>query len=90
MKLHILGTLQLAGAARPIAMDVIVKRQSPTHFAAYAQTNVLMTDFGVTPPVALFGLIKAADEVHVTFDLDLAMSDDRRGPRSFAQTQLRP
>lgn len=86
LKLHILGTLTMAGQSRPIAMDVMVKRDSPHHFMADAQTNMLMTDFGVTPPVALFGLIKAADEVHVVFDLDLALSDHSPGIQSFAKT----
>jgi len=74
LKLNVLGKLDMAGAARPIVMDVVVKRDSPGHFTAYAQTTMLMTDFGVTPPVALFGLIKADDHVHVVFDLDLILA----------------
>ena len=71
VNLRLAGTLAMAGAVRPISMDVIITRTSPGHFRAHAQTSMKMTDFGVTPPVALFGLIKAGDDVNVDFDLDL-------------------
>ena len=72
LKLSVAGTLHMAGVERPITMDVIVRRDSRRHFLAHAQTTMLMSDFGVTPPVALFGLIKRGDQVLVIFDLDLA------------------
>jgi hypothetical protein len=75
LKLRIVGTLNMAGAKRPIAMDLIVTRDSRRHFLAHAQTALLMTDFGVIPPQALFGLIKANDHVLVIFDLDLVLVD---------------
>jgi len=75
LKLRVIGTLHMAGVGRPITMDVIVERDSRRHFLARAQTALLMTDFGVTPPGALFGLIKADDRVVVVFDLDLAVID---------------
>jgi YceI-like domain len=79
LKLRIVGKLNMAGASRPIAMDVIVKRDSRGRFLAHAQTKLLMTDFGVTPPGALFGLIKAGDQVVVVFDLDLNLVDRSSG-----------
>ena len=32
-----------------------------------------MSDFNITPPVALFGLIKAGESVRVVFDLNLVL-----------------
>jgi len=79
LKLRIVGTLYMAGVGRPITMDVIVKRDSRGHFLAHAQTALLMTDFGMTPPGALLGLIKANDQVLVVFDLDLILVDHPPG-----------
>jgi YceI-like domain len=75
LKLQMLGKLKMAGAGRLIAMDLIVRRDSRRHFLAHAQTALLMSDFGVTRPGALFGLVKASDEVLVVFDLDLVLVD---------------
>jgi hypothetical protein len=79
LKLCIIGKLNMAGAARPITMNMIVRRDSPGHFLAHAQTDLLMTDFGMTPPGALFGLIKADDPVFVVFDLDLILAPPSPG-----------
>lgn len=73
LKLRVSGNLTLAGVTRPIAMDAIVRRDSRRHFRAEAQATLMMSDFGVTPPVALFGLIKAGDKVHVVFELALGL-----------------
>jgi hypothetical protein len=80
LNLRMLGTLTMAGVGRPIAMDVIVRRDSRGNFIAHAQTALLMTDFGVTPPGALFDLIKAEDRVVVVFDLVLVLVDHSPGP----------
>jgi YceI-like domain len=79
LKLSIVGRLSMAGVGRPITMDMIVKRDSRRHFLAHAQTALLMTDFSMTPPGALFGLIKADDRVVVVFDLDFVLADHLTG-----------
>jgi hypothetical protein len=73
LKLSVMGKLNMAGTDKPITMDVFIQRDSHGHFIVHAQTSLLMTDFGVTPPGALFGLIKADDKVSVIFDLDLVL-----------------
>jgi hypothetical protein len=78
LKLSLVGNLRLAGAQQSISMDVIIRRDSRHHFIAHAETSMLMSDFGVTPPVALFGLIKGGEKVVVTFDLDLSRSHGSR------------
>lgn len=77
LKLRIAGTLSMAGATRPMTMDVIVKRDSRRRFVAQAQTTMRMSDFGITPPVALLGLIRAGDRVQVSFDLNFVLKNDR-------------
>jgi hypothetical protein len=75
LKLRIVGKLDMAGVGRPITMDMIVKRDSRGHFLAHAQTALLMTDFGMTPPGTFFGLIKVNDHVLAVFDVDLVTAD---------------
>jgi hypothetical protein len=74
LKLSTVGSLHMAGAERTIPMNVIVRRDATGHFLVRAQATMMMTDFGVTPPVALFGLIKGGDEVRVFFYLDLVLN----------------
>jgi polyisoprenoid-binding protein YceI len=76
LKLRVAGKLNVAGVGRIVTMDVIIRRDSRGQFRARAQTAMLMSDYGVTPPVALAGLIKAGDQVLVIFDLDLVLMHD--------------
>jgi hypothetical protein len=86
LKLHAVGKLNMAGVGRQIEMDVTVNRDSRRHFLAHAQTTLLMSDFDVDPPVALFGLIRAGEHVQVTFDLDLILANDLSGEKSPPET----
>lgn len=67
--LHTQGILELAGVGREIVMDVLVSRGADGCVVARSTTRVNMTDFGVDPPVALFGLIRARDPVDIVFTL---------------------
>jgi hypothetical protein len=40
-------------------------------FALHARLPLRMTDFRITPPTALFGMVKAKDDLVVQFDLIL-------------------
>jgi hypothetical protein len=79
LKLRILGKLNMAGVGRLMTMDVIVQRDSRRHYLAHAQTALLMSDFSVTPPGKLFGLIKANNYVIVVFDLDFVLMEHSPG-----------
>ncbi|HEX7154222.1 MAG TPA: YceI family protein [Thermoanaerobaculia bacterium] len=67
----ITGDLSLAGVKRTITLTLAAQRLSPTRFRFRAVLPLRMTDFGVTPPTALFGAVKARDELTVRFDLTL-------------------
>lgn len=75
MQLRVRGILAMAGARRPLYMDVTIVRNAPHGFHVHAVTPLRMSDFGVTPPSAFFGLIRAHDKVIVIFDLDLVDAD---------------
>lgn len=65
------GQLSLAGMTREIDLTVSAQRMSATLFRLRAAIPLRMTDFGVDPPRALFGMIRAGDDLTVTFDLFL-------------------
>jgi len=67
----IAGVLSLAGTKRNVSIDVDVERIAPNRFRLRARLPLRMTDFRITPPTALFGMVKAKDDLVVTFDLYL-------------------
>jgi len=67
----IAGTLSLAGARRDVTVDVEAQRIARDRFRLRARLPLRMTDFRITPPTALFGMVKAKDDLIVHFDLVL-------------------
>src|SRR5688500_1356639 len=63
------GTLAVAGVERPIALVVRGERNANGVLRATGSAPFRMTDFGIKPPTAFLGLLKANDEVTVRFDL---------------------
>lgn len=74
----IAGDLTLAGKKRRIELTISAERVSRSSLRIRAELPVLMSDFGVTPPSALFGAIRARNNLTVHFDLTL----DIAAPRS--------
>lgn len=70
----IAGDLTLAGVTRTIDLRVSAQRLSRTAFRVRAILPLRMTDFAVTPPSALFGVIRARDNLTVHFDLTLEVA----------------
>ena len=73
----IAGVLSLAGSAKSIKLDVEARRIGPNRFRLQARLPLKMTDFQITPPTALFGAIKARNELAVKFDLVLQTGGTR-------------
>jgi hypothetical protein len=67
----IAGQLSLAGAKRNVSVDVQATRISRDRFRLQAHLPLRMTDFRIKPPTALFGMVKAKDDLIVHFDLVL-------------------
>lgn len=65
------GELYVAGVKRRVDLPVIAHRLSLDRFRVRAELPIRMTDFGITPPTVLFGMIKARDPLRVRFDLVL-------------------
>lgn len=71
---RIAGQLELAGVQREIELMIRAERIAPDRFRIRAEMPVRMTDFGITPPTALLGIVKAHDELTVRFDMTLKVS----------------
>lgn len=67
----IAGTLILGGTERRVKIQVVAERVARDRFRLRARLPLRMTDFRITPPTALFGMVKARDELEVRFDLYL-------------------
>jgi len=63
------GTLRIAGRERVVRMPVDVQQQHDGTLRAQGALPILMTDFGITPPTALFGVVRTGDRLVVKFDL---------------------
>lgn len=63
------GTLTIAGTPREITMDVRALRGAGEIVQGSGRIELLMTDFGIKPPVVMAGLLKTGNRITVAFDL---------------------
>jgi len=66
------GVLQIAGVERETALDVTTARKEST-LTVQGKVQLLMTDFGITPPKAMLGMLKTDPKVTVTFETVLTI-----------------
>jgi polyisoprenoid-binding protein YceI len=66
------GTLRIAGVEREVALNVITERRNDT-LAVRGTLALLMTDYGIQPPVAMLGMLKTDPKVTVSFETVLAV-----------------
>lgn len=62
------GTLAVAGVERAVVADVTMETVRDS-VRVRGSLALRMTDFGIKPPVGLFGLIRSRNEIVVRFDL---------------------
>jgi len=63
------GTLKLAGVENQVNVEVAATRLPDGTIKAVGTVPLKMTAFGVEPPRAMFGAIRAGDEVKVKFEM---------------------
>ena len=63
------GTLKIAGAEKTVNMDVSATKLADGSIRADGEVPLLMTDFGVKPPTAMFGTLRTDNKVTVKFSL---------------------
>lgn len=64
------GCLWLAGVCRPVIMQVKTFEIHRGILAFEGYQNLKMTDFGVRPPTALFGTLRASPDITIHFKTD--------------------
>ena len=67
-----IGVLRIAGVERELAMDITTKRTDST-LTVQGRADLLMTDYGITPPKAMLGMLKTDPKVTVTFETVLTI-----------------
>lgn len=68
-RLRVYGLLTVAGTTKEIDFSTEAYYINQRRVRAVGETTINMTDFGVAPPTALMGLIRANEELTVNFDL---------------------
>ena len=61
--------LRVAGVEKPVVVEVAATRLADGTIKAVGTVPMKMTNFGVKPPTAMFGAIRAGDEVKVKFEM---------------------
>jgi polyisoprenoid-binding protein YceI len=65
------GTLTIAGVEKDATLNLQAVRKG-TQLGVTGTTEVLMTDFGIAPPKALMGMVRANPKVVIKLDLVIA------------------
>lgn len=65
------GTLVMAGAEKPISVELTAKRGAAGTWALNGSKTIKMTEWGIKPPSLMFGTMKVRDPVTIKFELVL-------------------
>jgi hypothetical protein len=67
-----IGVLKIAGVEREVTLALTTARAG-ANLTVTGQVDLLMTDFGITPPKAMLGMLKTDPKVTVTFETVLGI-----------------
>lgn len=67
-----IGALTIAGVEREVTL-AITTTQADSKLTVKGRVDLLMTDYGITPPKAMMGMLKTDPKVTVTFETVLAV-----------------
>ena len=67
-----IGMLRIAGVEREIALKLKTQRKDST-LTVTGKVDLLMTDYGITPPKAMLGMLKTDPKVTITFETVLTV-----------------
>lgn len=63
------ATLTVTGQSRTVHMQVKAEESAQNIYRFVSALSMKMTDFGITPPTALMGLVKVDDKIDIHLDL---------------------
>lgn len=64
-----MGQLELAGVKKPFQIAAEKVESTDDNITIKGEVSLNMTDFGVTPPTAMFGTIETGELVKITYQL---------------------
>ena len=67
------GILTVAGVEREVTLPLKTAKKG-ANLAVSGELDVLMTDYGIQPPKAMMGMVKADPKIKITFDVVLAVA----------------
>jgi polyisoprenoid-binding protein YceI len=67
-----IGMLRIAGVEREVALNLKTQRKDST-LTVTGKVDLLMTDYGITPPKAMLGMLKTDPKVTITFETVLTV-----------------
>jgi polyisoprenoid-binding protein YceI len=70
--LSAIGTLRIAGVEREVTLPLKTVRKGDK-LAVTGALDVLMTDYGIAPPKAMMGMVKADPKIKITFEVLLGL-----------------
>jgi polyisoprenoid-binding protein YceI len=82
------GLLKIAGVEREVAFD-ITTHQTRAALTVRGEVPLLMTDYGITPPKAMLGMLKTDPKVTVTFEVSLTARPYDEATRTPTRTETR-
>jgi polyisoprenoid-binding protein YceI len=75
MNMQARTTITIAGVGRAVMLDVAAQKTGEQRFRFRSSKKLKMTDFGLTPPQPLFGMIKVHNEITIHLDLAVAVKE---------------
>lgn len=66
--------LTIAGVTKPVVMQVKISMPQKGTLQFEGAQTIKMTDYGVTPPVALFGALVTGDEITIHFKTNFSVT----------------
>lgn len=69
------GDLTVAGVTKPVEMQVKLSMQNKDTLVFEGDQKIKMTDYGVSPPTALFGTLKTGDDITIHFKTDFVLNN---------------
>jgi polyisoprenoid-binding protein YceI len=67
-----IGKLKIAGVEKDVALDLTVQRKD-ARLVVRGEFALLMTDYGITPPKAMLGMLKTDPKVTIAFETVLGV-----------------
>lgn len=67
--------ITIAGARKSVPIEARVRRLSANQIQIQAEKALRMSDFDITPPTALMGMIKTNDEITIKLNLKVTIQD---------------